>query len=829
MRPYTPSRYSLYLEPDLSELTFAAATRIEFFFDSPADSVVLDAVALTVSSVSITRTGDNGGLINAAWSVTETGLEIVPQTPLEGECTVSVEYTGEINDLMAGFYRSRYRVNGEQRFVGVTQFEERDARRAFPCIDEPGAKARFAISILAPTGSVAISNEAAERVEEQDDGRVLYTFAETPPTSTYLVFFAVGPFEITEDVSWRIPLRVAVSPGNGKYTQPALDYARQSISYLEEFTGVAYPLSKLDSIGVEDFAFGAMENFGAICYRENFLLDIPDTTTRKEREKQMGIAAHEMAHMWFGDIVSPAAWRYVWLNEAFATYLGNVVTDHWYPHWQTMDQFVITSQATAMGRDSHPDTIPIELDREEIEIDASTAPIIYQKGANLLRMLRAYYGDQAFTRACNAYLTEYQFSSATTEQFIESFGKPLGADSETDAARILESWVRQPGVPLIRARRDGDTLLLTQERFLLSGEAVAAAPWVIPVAGRAGGGAPLRAVLDSGSGHIDLPAGTEWVTLNSDQTGYYRVFYEEEADWHTLGAAAHAGHLSDLDRYGLLSDLAAFVNAGLVTLAFYLEFLERYVAAERGFVVLQEAAGALLRFFELGDRSQRIAAVGRGLLSPLSDRLLAPPSEDEPYENVLLRDSVLWALARFGDGHVQETLVALARAASAGQTVHPDLIPVAMRVWALVDDAALDYMEEQIQSPETVEARKVALIGALAGAARDGAADRVLAFVRDAVPARNLGYFLRNAASSSGFRERLWPWFTGSFSTFGTMHPMILGATIANCGAYGGIGRAAEVQKFISDYRGGSPRVDSGVLDLTLDRLAAHEALRDRL
>ena len=277
--------------------------------------------------------------------------------PARRVCEVEIDYTGAINDLMSGFYRSRYVVDGQTRYLATTQFEERDARRAFPCVDHPAAKATFEIELLAPEGHIAIANTPVASTESQADGRTLFRFEPTPPMSTYLVYFAVGPFDVEVDTSWRVPISVAVSPGKAPQARQSLEYARKSISYLEELVGFEYPLGKLDSIGVSDFAFGAMENFGAIAYRENLLLTDESSTTRAEVESMMGVAAHEIAHMWFGDLVSPAGWRYVWLNEAFATYFGNLTADHWYPEWRTIARFATGAMSGAMSRDGLPGTV----------------------------------------------------------------------------------------------------------------------------------------------------------------------------------------------------------------------------------------------------------------------------------------------------------------------------------------------------------------------------------------------------------------------------------------------------------------------------------------
>ncbi|MFW6293475.1 MAG: M1 family metallopeptidase, partial [Spirochaetota bacterium] len=273
-----PQSYRLHVEPDLDSFTFSGTVLIRFA-RSDETPLVLDAVDLVVDRCALR---DESGSIATAWRLEDDKLILEPEARPVGACEVEIDYTGEINDLMAGFYRSRYVVDGRTHYLATTQFEERDARRAFPCVDHPAAKAVFEIEVLAPEGQIAIANTPVASTERQEDGRTLFRFEPTPPLSTYLVYFAVGPFDVEVDTSWRVPIRVAVSPGKGPQARQSLEYARKSISYLEELVGIDYPLGKLDSIGVTDFAFGAMENFGAIAYRENLLLTDESSTTRAE-------------------------------------------------------------------------------------------------------------------------------------------------------------------------------------------------------------------------------------------------------------------------------------------------------------------------------------------------------------------------------------------------------------------------------------------------------------------------------------------------------------------------------------------------------------------
>ena len=828
---HSPRRYAIHLEPDLTALTFRGSLRLTTVVESSTRRLDLDAVDLSVAACTVSHGGADRA---STFSVGDGVLAIELDAAVEGEVEISIEYTGEINDLMAGFYRSRYTVDGNERFLAVTQFEERDARRAFPCVDRPAYKAVFDIEILAPKGHIAIANTPEASVSEQSEGARLYRFEPTPPMSTYLVFFGVGPFDIETDESWRVPIRVAVSPGKGAAARASLEYARQSVSYLEEFTGVEYPLGKLDSIGVTDFAYGAMENFGAIVYRENYLLTYPESTTRRETERMMGIAAHEIAHQWFGDLVSPADWRYVWLNEAFATFFGNVVADHWYPQWRTMDQFVIGATSSAMGRDGLPRSVPIELESDdEVEIDASTAPIVYSKGASILRMVRGFYGDEAFRAGTRAFLDANSFAAADTEQFLSSFGPGVAGSTAdgnaVDPAVLLERWIRQPGVPLVRVFRSDAGLTLKQERFSYLGESDSSL-WAIPVTIRLLTDSPseLRVVLDARETQVEVDNPGAPVKVNIEQTGYYRVFYESEADWSALGRASSDGLLSPLDRYGVVSDLAAFVTAGLVRLDRYLQFLTTYFAGETEFVVLSQIAGSLVGFLELlGDR-QDIRDCIRTVLEPVQDELLAEPSDDEPYRNVLLRDSVLWTLYRAGSQSVAEAYGKRFAAIRKGEPVHPDLFPLSVRIAFSEDPSVFSWITDKIESDEVPEGRTVQLIAALSAVRDEKTTGDVLDYILTKIPDRNRLHFLRGAAASPTVKGRIWDWFVEHFDELSKLHPSHLGSTIASVVPGGGLGREEEVKAFLERYRRGGPRISEGVIDVSLDRLEINRRFVER-
>lgn len=831
-----PQQYLIHLEPDLESLTFTGHVGIHFNPTVPPAQIQLDALDLQIAECAIVA-GDEeravrwehaGGILSIATGDSAGAAET-------GALVLRIRFSGELNDKLVGFYRSSYSVNGEPRYLATTQFEERDARRAFPCVDQPAAKAVFLVELLAPAGCSAIANTPVASTEAMAEGATLFRFEPTPPMSTYLLYFGVGPFEIQTDESWRVPIRVAVSPGEGARSLQSLEYARQSVSYLESLVGVPYPLAKLDSIGVRDFAFGAMENFGAIAYREHLLLT-DEHTTRAEIEKMMSIAAHEIAHMWFGDLVSPAAWRYVWLNEAFATYFGNLAAEHWYPQWRMLARFAGATMGLAMDRDGHAGTVPIELEDDEIEINPSTAPIVYNKGACVLRMLHEFYGDGPFMAATQSFLSRYAYGAVGTEEFVEEFGSTLdrearsGEDLEVPApraAQLLHSWIRTPGFPLVRVTRTGNTLSLRRSRFgYLPPEPGNDESWVVPVTAVTQQGRTYGWILDQAEQTVALEPDDGWVKLNRNQAGYYRVYYEEAETWDALGDAARAGSLDALDRYALIADLAAFVRAGMVPLERYLQFLSQYYAAERDPIVVTEIATALSWFAGLLPEDARISAAATTALSPHRERLLAEPREDEPYDLVLMRDAVLWALVTSGDDAVVASLAARAEAFRRGTAVHADTVPLALRAAVLHDSACSQWVRERLVGSELSEAQQLQFLRALAEVRDPATVTEVLTFVAEHVPYRNLLHFLMPAARNPVVSRRLWAWFRTRAEDLADIHPYHLAAAIVLIVATGGLGHESEVAEFLNQRFGAT--VEPGVITLALNRLEVNRRLVDR-
>ncbi|MDY7035619.1 MAG: M1 family metallopeptidase, partial [Thermodesulfobacteriota bacterium] len=394
MNDINPINYKIHLEPDLKEFKFAGNTEIIMEAMRPVNEISLNILDLAIWRCKLKL---DDSFVDCPFFVDPKKEEMRVSLPEEmfGEINLRIEYMGEINNRMAGFYRSKYVTGSGENHIAVTQFEESDARRAFPCFDHPVRKATFDIEIIIDKELEAISNSPITEEKQLSDGKKLIKFLQTPKMSTYLLFFGVGEFEFAQDAG-DVLVRTVTMPGMTQYASFGLQFGRKSLEFSEDYYGIKYPFTKLDLIAVPDFAFGAMENWGAITFRENLLLHYPKITSKAGEERICEVIAHEMAHQWFGNLVSPSDWKYLWLNESFATYFGYGIVNHYYPEWDIWDQFLHGQTDVAFNRDSLHETFPIEIPGgEHVIINASTAPIIYNKGGSILRHIEGYMGKES--------------------------------------------------------------------------------------------------------------------------------------------------------------------------------------------------------------------------------------------------------------------------------------------------------------------------------------------------------------------------------------------------------------------------------------------------
>ena len=783
MNTPSPIAYAVRLEPDLDRLEFVGSVRIELTTGG-CSSIKLDAVELEIDSC---RGTQNGTAAELSYSLEAGAVLIELGANPPDKIELALDFHGKLNRDLRGLYAASYTLEGETRYLAVTQFEEIDARRAFPCFDHPRFNTPFTIELIVRKGKSAIATTSIEEEVALEDGRVLVRFRKTPPMPTYLLFFGTGEFEFLEGTECRVPIRVAATPGKADYGAKSIEFAAKSIEFCEVFTGVEYPVDKLDLIAVPEFAYGGMENLGAITYRENLLLYYPEVVSRVGLQSIASVTAHEVAHMWFGDLTSPRDWQFVWLNEAFATYVGNLILDSAYPDWHAIDQFLLSAGHTAMGRDSLSGTIPIEFPEAGLtEIDSSTAPIIYAKAGLVLRMVHRWVGDEVFTAGVRSFLSAFMYDSTDTDGFLSEFGKGAGRE----AADVINNWIRQPGFPVVEASRAGNALTLRQQRFVY-GDATGAAPghaWIIPVSvllfGEDGLTQIQEVVLRETESTIRLPDGIIGFKLNAGQTGFYRCAYSA-ADLEQLGTKFAV--LEPRDASGLVADLAALTMRGDLSLKEFLDYLLRHCLGTEAYIVLSQISSSLRELWRLlPDLSETTAYAGRTILEPALERIGLSSTPDEPYGSMLLRDEILWSLLLFDSSIVHHGLRPRLDAIMSGGTVEADLIPHVLRFGALTGggDAFL-WFRSILEDPDAVAEMKKHVYQAIGWFAEQETLSQVIEYAMGSVQPQDRIIVIRSLAGNPAADPLMWPWFKTHFGEIVDMHTyfrsVVLAEVVPNC------------------------------------------------
>jgi tricorn protease interacting factor F2/3 len=822
-----PIAYHLTIEPDLDTFVFKAKANLRYQVDHFQDQILLNAIDLDIDRVDLIFAQQTTACQWRFDAAAETMTILLPQ-PVEGAFGIQIDYRAAINDRMAGFYRSAFIEGDRTGYAAVTQFQESDARRAFPCVDHPAAKAVFTVEMVVPPDRVAVSNTQVASQSKTEDGRQRVCFHPTPPMSTYLLFWSVGPWEIQSNLADQ-RVRTVTLPGRQSHTAFGLDFGRQSLTFCESYFNIPYPIAKMDLIGIPDFAFGAMENWGAITFRENLLLHHAGITSRLGEARICEVIAHEIVHQWFGNLVTPSDWRYLWLNESFATFFSYAVVDYYQPRWNQWHHFMRSQTESALNRDALCATYPIEIPGgEHVVINTSTAPLIYSKGASILRQIEGYIGKGGFQRGLRAYLTAHSYRNAESRHLWEAFE----AASEKPVTAMMKSWIEQEGYPQIEVRRQGGRLFLSQRRFtclpLDSDQR-----WMIPVAVRIfypeGRQKRIAILMESQTAVVDIGANALAYKLNAGQTGFYRTRYLDDANLEVFGRLIDANELSIEDRWGVENDLFAFLRAGLATLDQYLT-LAAHFEGETAFLPLVSLHDNLLHLYLAApaDRRSAIGARARRLLTAALDKLGMAPSADESHATSITRDMLLWHAAIFGVTEVAEYVDNCIHCCLQGQNVHPDIAKSVLQTAAFKGSAdTLEWMIRALETSESEHERQNLLTAmgcfkdrALLAAVRD--------YVMEKVPDRNRFIPIGAMALNPFALQDLWPWFTANVQRLEKSHPLLYERIIAAIVPLAGMDHSEQIQSFLTDYAAQNPKLKD-VVALSLEKLEINLRMRNRL
>uniref|UniRef100_A0A8C2PUM7 Puromycin-sensitive aminopeptidase n=1 Tax=Cyprinus carpio TaxID=7962 RepID=A0A8C2PUM7_CYPCA len=559
-----PVNYGLRLKPDLIDFTFEGKLEAAVEVTQGTNQIVMNCADIDIITASFVPEG--GEEINATGFNYQNEDEKVtlcfPSTLQKGSGSLKIDFVGELNDKMKGFYRSKYTIpSGEIRYAAVTQFEATDARRAFPCWDEPAIKATFDITLIVPKDRVALSNMNVvdRKPYPEDHSLVEVKFATTPIMSTYLVAFVIGEYDFVESQSSDgVTVRVYTPVGKAEQGRFALEVATKTLPFYKDYFSVPYPLPKIDLIAIADFAAGAMENWGLVTYRETALLIDPKNSCASSRQWVALVVGHELAHQWFGNLVTMEWWTHLWLNEGFASWIEYLCVDHCFPEYDIWTQFVSADYTRALDLDALDNSHPIEVDvGHPSEVDEIFDAISYSKGASVIRMLHNYIGDEDFRKGMNAYLLKFQHKNASTEDLWECLeqasGKPIAA--------VMNSWTKQMGFPIIVV--DQEQVTVTKS-FSWTSIDENCPNWMVPISictSEDPSCTKMEVLLDQPETTVNITnvAPDHWLKINPGTVGFYRIQYSS-AMLESLLPGIRDLTLLPVDRLGLQNDLFSLLH-----------------------------------------------------------------------------------------------------------------------------------------------------------------------------------------------------------------------------------------------------------------------------
>jgi puromycin-sensitive aminopeptidase len=824
----TPERYDLTLTPDLKAFTFEGTETVAIVVHEATADVVFNALELEIDSAVAERAGKSlTAQIDPEPARERTRLHF-GETLEPGAWVLRIKFRGVLNDKLHGFYRSQYTdAAGKSHTVATTQFEATDARRAIPCWDEPALKAVFGVTLIVDEDLTALSNAGIKSERNFGNGKKEILFKDTIKMSTYLLAFIIGEFEATSPVDAGTPLRVVHVPGKRALTPFAEQIGAFSLKFFADYYGIPYPGDKLDLIAIPDFAAGAMENLGAITFRETALLADEKKASRAELERVADVVCHENAHMWFGDLVTMRWWNGIWLNEAFATFMEMLAVDAWKPHWKRWESFGV-SRGAAMAIDALKSTRSIEYTVLSPEDCRSMFDVLtYEKGAAVLRMLEQFLGAETFRKGISAYLKKHQFNNTETGDLWDA----LEAASGQPVRSLMDTWIFQQGFPVVSAAptADGRGLKISQRRFFFAPpETPEPQLWHVPVMVRAKtdqGVATHKLLLTEAETTLQLPGKLEWALLNEGGHGFYRVRYSPE-----LLEALTKNHnvLEPIERYGLVSDTWAATVAGLTPLVEFVK-MARLFRDETDINVWRALMGAFNYLDMIATDTQRptVAAAVREIVGPAAARLGWSPVAGENELQGQLRASLLATLGTIGE---DKTVQTQARELYDAWQQDPskadrDLQPAFVSILAHSGDAArYQQFKKHFKSAHTPQEEQRYLFSLANFSDMSLLRQTMEMTLNGEVRTQNSPYLLHSLLANHTSRVEAWEYIKSNWETIVGKFPD--SALPRMCEAINGLlDRQKEVEDFFQQHK---VRLGGKLIDQHLERLGVAVAFRQR-
>ena len=795
-----PGHYDITVTPNLQDATFSGTERIVVDLKKPSTTIVLNSAEIEFDKVTV-KSGDHTAQARVTLDAAKEQATFTVDRPLAvGPAEIVIAYRGILNDQLRGLYLSK----GKNRRYAVTQLEATDARRMFPSFDEPALKATFTLTAIIDNGDHAISNGAiVSDTPGPATGKHTVKFETSPKMSTYLLALVVGDFECESGSADGVPIRVCATPDKKGQTGLALEAAEEILRYYDKYYSVKYPFKKLDVVAVPDFAAGAMENTAAIFYRETLLLADPKTASTDVRKEIAGVLAHEMAHQWFGDLVTMKWWDDIWLNEGFATWMETKPVKAWKPEWHVeLDE--VQSNQRAMTVDSLKTTRPIRAEAwTPAEIGELFDAIAYQKGAAVLRMVESWLGEEPFRAGVNAYLERFKYGNARAEDFWNTLTKVTGKPVD----RVMSGFVDRPGVPLIDVSiecKDGKGVAIVKQETSDS-DANSASPQTIPVAVRTA--ASTRATTVAiGATPATIPTGacSAPVMANAGGLGYYRVVNAPET---VRELARNIASFTPPERISMLADEWALVRAGRDDVGTFLDLAQGF-KGERTPAVMTTLTTTLAAVERVAPNQSRASfrAWVSALLNPALEEIGPTPRADDTEQRRQLRASLFGALG--GTARDPEA-IRVARRLTESEldspgSLDPNLLNEVVRVAALGGDAAL-YDRYLARSKQAVDPEEhYRYLYALASFSDPSLIQRTIDYILSPdVRSQDAALFVARLLTNPDAQARAWELLRARWDDFQKKTGQVFGApgVASALGSFCDSTSAGELQQFFAEHK----------------------------
>jgi tricorn protease interacting factor F2/3 len=723
--------YQIELDFDLEKKIYEGKEKIFLNLDKE-DLIKIDSVDLKIKELKVNDK-------DVDFEVAQDKI-LIKNGFQKGENIIFINFEGELKEVLGGIYLSKYKDKEEEKYLITTQFEPIEARKAFPCFDDPDKKATFDLTLIFPKDLKAISNTLP--IEEEILGEKKKVIFETSPKmSTYLLYIGIGDFYFLEDKYKDVLIRVAFTPKEKlEGAKFALENCKKFLSYLEEYFNVPYPLKKLDLIAIPDFAAGAMENWGAITFRENLLLVFEGITPQSAKERICEVIAHELVHMWFGNLVTMKWWDDLWLNESFATYLAYKAVNHFYPEWRILDKYIVDEVFSALNADalisSHPIKVEVKDPNESTEIFDE---ISYEKGGSVLRMIENYLGEEKFRDGLRNYIKKFSYQNAQAEDLWNS----LEEASQVNVKEIMKDYLEKTGFPQVEIKKENGNYLLKQKRFLFLEENKSEI-WEIPMVIKSKD-KEIRIIFDKEItvlSDLELP-----IILNKNYSSFFVSNYDDEILKNNL---ENLEKLSEIDQIHLLHDYEFFVRKGEKSLDDFCKILENYFLNLEGKFLLSEAIAYLnfYYYFTEGSINEKI----KNLLEKFSLKVLEILSK-EPKEKELPYETSLRSKAIFSLGLTQNKEILnwsrekFEEFLKNKQSLHPDIKQAIFNNAVLTDEKYSESLLNYFQETNLIEEQNKCLV-ALGNLQNLDSLNNIFDFVLEKARFNQVIFFLSSLASN---------------------------------------------------------------------------------